>query len=165
MSYQIEIRDEYSESVSSDVQRAMEEAARVTLVQEEAEPGSAMTVVLTDNDTVQKLNQQYRDTDAPTDVLSFPADPLPPELAGPDEPVYQGDMMIAVPYATAQAERYGHSLRDSFSLLVVHGTLHLLGYDHDTDDTRAAMWQAQEEALHTLGIDTAIVPALEDSEH
>jgi probable rRNA maturation factor len=165
MSYQIEIRDEHDDSLSSAMRQAIETAARVTLVQEEAEPGSAMTVVLTDNDTVQAMNRQYRDTDAPTDVLSFPADPLPPELADSDEAVYQGDMMIAVPYATAQAERHGHALTDSFSLLVVHGTLHLLGYDHDTDDTRAAMWQAQAEALNTLGIDTSIVPALEDSDH
>jgi probable rRNA maturation factor len=165
MTYQIEIRKEYEGSVAADVRQVIERAARVTLVQEEAEPGSTMTVVLTDDETVQAMNEQYRGIAAPTDVLSFPSDPLPPELADAGEAVYQGDVVIAVPYATMQAERHGHSLTDSFSLLVVHGTLHLLGYDHDTDDTRAAMWEAQEEALGELGIDTAIVPTLEDSEH
>ncbi len=54
---------------------------------------------------------------------------------------------------------------DSLALLIVHGTLHLLGYDHDTPENRAEMWQQQAIALQTLDIDESIVPTLEDSDH
>jgi probable rRNA maturation factor len=69
--------------------------------------------------------------------------------------------VIAFPYASAQAAREGHHLGDSLSLLVVHGTLHLIGYDHDTPAARAAMWAAQEAALRALDVPLEIVPALE----
>ena len=162
MSYQIDIQNNTSEPLSDETADAICQAAQITLTQQNASPNSALSVVLTDNDTVQTMNQQYRDTDAPTDVLSFPAEPLPPEL---DAARYLGDLIIAVPYAKAQAARHGHNWRDSLALLVIHGTLHLLDFDHDTADSRAAMWQAQEQALTALGIDSAIVPALEDSDH
>ena len=130
----------------------------------EVDSDSEVTVVFTTNDAVKALNQQHRQVDAPTDVLSFPADPLPPELVGDDAP-YLGDLVIAYPYAKAQAERLKHNLDDSLALLVVHGTLHLLDYDHDTLEHRAEMWQSQKTALDTLGIDDSIVPTLEDSDH
>jgi probable rRNA maturation factor len=162
VSYQIDIRNETDTPLSDDTAEAIKQAARITLKQQEAAPDSTLSVVLTDNDTVQRMNREYRDTDAPTDVLSFPADPLPPEL---DAAPYLGDLIVAVPYAKAQATHHGHNWRESLSLLVVHGTLHLLGYDHDTPPSRAAMWQAQDDALNALGIDSAIVPSLEDSDH
>lgn len=119
----------------------------------------ALSIVVTDNDTIAGLNRQYRGIDAPTDVLSFPAD-VPPVII-PDEPVYLGDLMIAYPYAAQQASRESHDLNDSLSLLVVHGTLHLLGYDHDSSVNRAVMWQVQEAVLKALNVSPAIVPALE----
>ncbi|MBZ0292566.1 MAG: rRNA maturation RNase YbeY [Anaerolineae bacterium] len=120
---------------------------------------AALSVVITDNDAVAGLNHQYRDIDAPTDVLSFPADA--PPVVSPDEPPYLGDLVIAYPYAAEQARRENHDLSDSLALLVVHGTLHLLGFDHDTSANRAAMWQVQGEVLEALNISAAIVPALE----
>ncbi|MCU0476349.1 MAG: rRNA maturation RNase YbeY [Anaerolineae bacterium] len=146
---------------------ALARAALVVLAQEGRDPRSAITVVVTDNDAVAALNREFRGIDAPTDVLSFPADPLPPELASAmaDEPPYLGDLIIAFPYASAQAEREHHPLTDSLMLLVAHGTLHLLGYDHNTPEARAVMWAAQDRALTTLGISTALVPALEEANH
>jgi probable rRNA maturation factor len=82
----------------------------------------------------------------------------------PDEPVYLGDLVIAYPYAQAQAQREGHDMMHSLLLLVVHGTLHLLGYDHDTVSNRAAMWAAQDRVLAALGVPLAIVPSLESYE-
>lgn len=125
---------------------------------------AGLSIVITTNEAVQELNLQYRDIDAPTDVLSFSAEQLPPELAD-DEGRYLGDLVIAYPYASQQAVRLKHPVRESFMLLVVHGTLHLLGYDHDTLENRAIMWDAQEKALNTLGIDTRIVPTLEEDHH
>ncbi|RMG87871.1 MAG: rRNA maturation RNase YbeY, partial [Chloroflexi bacterium] len=72
---------------------------------------------------------------------------------------------IAYPYASAQAERLGHNLNDSLALLVIHGTLHLLGFEHDTIEAKQAMWDAQAQALTALGIATSIVPDLEEDSH
>lgn len=133
-------------------------AAQTVLAAHDVPPDSTMTVVIAGDDTITRLNRDYRGVDAPTDVLSFPADAMPDEFD--DEPPYLGDLVIAYPYALAQAQQHGHTPADSFALLVVHGTLHLLGYDHDTPENRASMWQAQERALLALGISPAIVPAL-----
>jgi probable rRNA maturation factor len=134
--------------------------AAATVIDQKGGPAEAsLTIVVTNDDAVQALNRQYRGVDAPTDVLSFPADMPPIELG--DEPLYLGDLVLAYPYAAAQAGREGHDLMDSLSLLVAHGTLHLLGYDHDTAANRAAMWAAQDRALAALDISLDIVPALE----
>jgi probable rRNA maturation factor len=140
-------------------------AVRKVLELQEAHPLSGVTLVIGDNEQVAALNRSFRGIDSATDVLSFPADPLPPELlaAMADEPPYLGDLIIAFPYARAQAEREGHPLNDSLSLLAVHGTLHLLGFDHDTPENRARMWAAQEQALLALAISPTLVPGLEDA--
>jgi probable rRNA maturation factor len=135
-------------------------AAATVLTQQHAPSDSALTVVITDDEAVAALNHQYRGIDAPTDVLSFPADPMPQ-----DKPPYLGDLIIAYPYTLMQAASAGHDADDSLALLVVHGTLHLLGSDHDTLEHRSAMWAAQETALRALGIPPGIVPALESYDH
>lgn len=119
----------------------------------------ALTIVIETDDAVAALNAQFRGIAAPTDVLSFPAER--PPVVDPDEPDYLGDVIIAYPYAQAQAEREGHALLDDLRLLVVHGVLHLLGYDHGTMEERARMWAEQEQILRALGVDPGIVPALE----
>ncbi|MAS35651.1 MAG: rRNA maturation RNase YbeY [Anaerolineaceae bacterium] len=140
----------------------LQEAAQVVLDQEAASD-AGLTIVITDDAAVAALNRQYRGVDAPTDVLSFPADE--PMVDEPDGPPYLGDLIIAYPYAQAQAAREAHDLADSLALLVAHGTLHLLGYDHDTAARRAEMWAAQDTALTTLRIPLEIVPALESYDH
>ncbi len=155
---QIEVQNEQAYDIEPG---SLIAAARVVLQQHQRDEAE-LQIVLQDNAHVQQLNQQYRGVDAPTDVLSFPADPLPPEFGEPD---YIGDLVIAVPYSREQAERLGQPFNDTLVLLVVHGTLHLLGYDHDTAQNRAAMWEQQAAALNALGIDTGVVPALEEFEH
>ena len=123
----------------------------------------ALTIVLEDDAAVAALNRQFRGIDAPTDVLSFPADAPPIAMGG--EARYMGDMIIAFPYASDQAAREGHMLMDSLSLLVVHGTLHLLGYDHGDRAARAEMWAAQNATLLALGLSPALVPPLEFGDH
>ncbi len=142
----------------------MQRAVQVVLAQHTAAPGSSVSVKVTDNATVQQLNRDYRGVDAPTDVLSFPAEmpPMPPEADNAEEWLYLGDIAIAYPYVQAQAAHAGYDLGHNIALMLVHGTLHLLGYDHDTPDNRAVMWAAQETALTALGVPLAIVPALED---
>ena len=136
------------------------EAVGIVTDQQGAPADASLTIVLTDDAAVQALNRQYRGLDAPTDILSFPAEALPPGLD--EEAPYLGDLVVAYPYAMAQAEREGHPRMDSLSLLVIHGALHLLGFDHDTLTNRAVMWAAQDKALTAMNISLDIVPALEN---
>ncbi len=104
-----------------------------------------VTLVITDAETVQELNRAYRHVDAPTDVLAFPL--REGEMSMPGGGDYLGDIVIAFPVAENQAKEYGHSVQEELRLLAVHGTLHLLGYDHATLEEEAAMWQKQEAIL------------------
>ncbi|MCA9910434.1 MAG: rRNA maturation RNase YbeY [Anaerolineae bacterium] len=158
MAHEIEVLNEEGVPLDADLLCA---ATNCVLAQEHVTADSAMTIVISDDAHVASLNQQYRGIDSATDILSFPADVPPIDI--PDEPPYLGDLIIAYPYAAAQAAREGHVLNQSLALLVVHGTLHLLGYDHDTPEQRARMWQAQATALSTLGIPLDYVPTLENS--
>jgi len=162
MAFQVNVQNQGETPYEVDV-AGLERAAATVLAQHNVDSDAGLSIVFAEDDFVQSLNRQYRNVDAPTDVLSFPADKLPAELN--DEPPYLGDLIIAYPYASKQAAREGHKLPDSLALLVVHGTLHLLGYDHDTNENRAAMWAAQETALSALGIPLDIVPALEAASH
>ncbi|MEM7531687.1 MAG: rRNA maturation RNase YbeY [Chloroflexota bacterium] len=120
-----------------------------------------VTLVITDNDYAQELNKTYRDVDAPTDILSFPSSDeaetdqptdiiLPPELQD-EVGWYLGDLVIAYPYVRKQAIHYGNTLEAELLLLAVHGTLHLIGYDHMTQDEEAVMWSVKEEVLAQFG--------------
>ena len=115
----------------------------------------SLSIVLTDSKTINAMNLQYAQIDAPTDVLSFPAQDLPLERCGARR--YLGDIVIAHDYASAQARATAAAVCDVLCLLVIHGTLHLLGYDHDTEAARDRMWAAQDIALRSASIDPALV--------
>jgi probable rRNA maturation factor len=125
-------------------------AVDVVLDIEGIDEACALSVLFTDDETMRDYNWQYRQVDAPTDVLSFPADE--PPVALPDEPRYLGDLIVAYPYTQVQAECEGYPMDDMLVLLVIHGTLHLLGHDHDTPENLAAMWAAQASALQAMGV-------------
>jgi probable rRNA maturation factor len=112
-----------------------------------------LTLSVTDSETVQQLNAEYLGIDAPTDVLSFENLPDPdfPEV-DPEEANYLGDIVIAYPVARSQAVASGHSPMDEVVLLAVHGALHLLGFEHETPETKASMWSAQEQLMAELGL-------------
>ena len=116
---------------------------------------AVVTVIITTNRAVQALNHQYRNVDAPTDVLSFagdaePGHSLPPGLRT-ELGANLGDLLIAYPYAACQAAKYGNSVAAELRLLAVHGTLHLLGFDHDTRAEEERMWAAQRHILTQFG--------------
>jgi len=155
--FEVEIQNEADYEIDEE---RLRQAAITVLEAHDVAEGSEMTIAIVDNEAVADLNLRFRGVDAPTDVLSFPMDDdMPGDVR------YLGDLAIAYPYASAQAEREGHGLSDSLALLVVHGTLHILGYDHDTPECKAEMWAAQEKALIALGVPVEIVPALEDGVH
>lgn len=102
-------------------------------------PASArgtVTIVLADDVEVRRLNRRWRGRNRATDVLSFPADPTTPQPRG--LPRHLGDIVIATGVAATQAKAYGHTLATELEVLALHGLLHLLGYDHETDAGRMA---------------------------
>jgi probable rRNA maturation factor len=107
-----------------------------------------ITIVLTDDRQLHELNHDFLDVDSPTDVLSFPSLETDPET----NELYLGDILISIPRAKQQAESGGHTLEVEVQLLVVHGTLHLLGYDHASDEEKSVMWNEQAKVLERLGL-------------
>ena len=126
----------------------IERAVQAALTHQKESLDVNLSVVLTDNRRLQKLNRDYLGIDAPTDVLSFPASESDPETGAR----YIGDILISVPYAAKGAKQAGNSLEAELQLLVVHGVLHLLGHDHAKPKEKAKMWKAQREILETLGL-------------
>jgi len=125
----------------------LERAAVEVLLQSEVSQDAELSLVLSDDKRLHDLNREFLDIDAPTDVLSFPSDEIDPESSAP----YLGDVIISYQRATVQAQSSGHDVKDELELLVVHGVLHLLGYDHVELDQKQAMWSVQAEILQKLG--------------
>ena len=135
-----------SEVDAADLARAVAAA----LLAEDELDGEA-TVVITSDEAVAELNLQYRGVAGPTDVLSFPAqEPTPGFVSAPEMAAYLGDIIIALPFTQRQEAALGRPLRDELRLLAVHGTLHLLGYDHAEPEEETAMWARQDAILATL---------------
>lgn len=109
-----------------------------------AAPEAELSVALVDDAQIQVLNQRYRDVDRATDVLSF-AGGEAPELA--EEPALLGDVVVSLETAWRQAAEFGHSPEREVGYLVAHGVLHLLGFDHETEELRDEMRRLEEEAL------------------
>lgn len=152
MSYQILVRQSTEDIKDLQLDICID-AAAVVLEQQAVPSPTTLTIVLTNDEETQALNRQYRGVDSPTDVLSFAADPLPNEVIDPQEGQYLGDIVISVPYTARRVENEPHSLDDEIALLVVHGTLHLLGFDHQDAPSQQTMWAQQKKALEKLGID------------
>ena len=118
-------------------------------------PPLTVSLHITTDAHSQELNLAYRGVDAPTDILSFEADPLPPELAEFETP-HLGDLIVAYDYTLKQAEQQAHAPLAEFKLLIIHGILHLLGYTHDDQDAQGEMWAKQAELLAHFGIDITV---------
>ncbi len=124
---------------------AFERLAAFVLEREDAPAAVELSIAIVDIAEMAELNAGYRDKEGPTDVLSFPCDD-PCAVVGPDEPVTLGDVVIAPEIAERQAADFGHTVEEELNLLLVHGVLHLLGYDHEADEDAEAM-QARERVL------------------
>jgi len=116
-----------------------------------------LTIVLTGDKEIRELNRDFRQQDKPTDVLSFPSDEVDPETGA----VYFGDVILSMPRAKEQAVTENHPIEDELNLLVVHGVLHLLGYDHLTAGDRVEMWKHQAGILSDLGVSMSSFTNLE----
>lgn len=155
MKIDVEFIQEYEPEVSDELlatlTRVLEAAAELEEVEGE------VTVTFVDNESIHELNRDYRGIDRPTDVLSFAMNE-----EGEDEmeiildeemeelPNMLGDIVISIPKAHEQAEEYGHSFEREMGFLVAHGFLHLLGYDHETEEDEKEMFARQDEILNRV---------------
>lgn len=124
--------------------RAFERLALFVLSLEGVPELSELSIALVSDEEMAHLNEQYRGIEGPTDVLSFGCDDPCPTPG--DEPVTLGDVVIAPAVAERQAAELGHSIEHELDVLLVHGVLHLLGYDHEAEDDAGAM-AAREAAI------------------
>jgi len=123
--------------------------ARAVLNAEEAGSKAEMGLVITDQRRIRALNKQYLAEDRPTDVLSFPMAEGTAVAISPDGARQLGEVIISYPQALKQAEGRGHSVEEEVALLITHGILHLLGYDHDIPSRKRKL-RAHETAILKL---------------
>lgn len=110
-------------------------------------------VVVTGDPTVQELNRRYRGEDAPTDVLSFALNESREEFVlPPGETARLGEVVISLPAARRQAKQAGNTLEQELALLLAHGLLHLLGYDHAVEEEERLMRSRESALLASLGV-------------
>ena len=115
---------------------------------DDSDAGVVLRVV--DNEESQSLNRQYRAKDYPTNVLSFPYDPPPVPLEA-DEVEYLGDLIMCAPVVLREAQEQGKTLSQHWAHLLIHGLLHLQGYDHITDTEAEEMEGLEIQLLAKLG--------------
>lgn len=111
-----------------------------------------VSVVLADDAMLQQLNKKYRGKDAPTNVLSFPTDLGDDERVPDGEPAPLGDIVLSFDTLKREAADLGIEMGDHFTHLLVHGMLHLIGYDHETDEDAAEMESLEIDILADMGI-------------
>ncbi len=140
--------------IPTGVRMLIRRTCNAVLQMEKFEGSAEVSVTFVDNEQIRELNKQYRDKDAATDVLSFPMG---------ENGVYDinhstgakilGDVVISVPRAVEQAERYGHSLEREIGYLTAHSMLHLLGYDHENGGLEKVRMREKEElVMSQLGL-------------
>jgi probable rRNA maturation factor len=141
---------ELHEPLAAMLNQAIEEGIRLSGGSDEAE----VSLMLVDDQRIHALNLEYRGVDRPTDVLSFALqEEMEEEPDSEFEDEMLGDIVISIPRARAQAEEYGHSFERELVYLAVHGTLHLLGYDHEEETDKQEMRHKEEEVMALLKLE------------
>ncbi|AET70390.1 metalloprotein, YbeY/UPF0054 family [Desulfosporosinus orientis DSM 765] len=144
------ISPEERESLTDLLNQGVQEAIRRSDGPEEAE----VSLVLINDERIHELNLEYRGVDRPTDVLSFALQEEveeEPDIVAEDDML--GDILISVERAREQAKEYGHSFEREIIYLAVHGTLHLLGYDHEEETDKQEMRSKEEEVMSRLKLE------------
>lgn len=118
----------------------------------ELEADAEVSILLVDDAEIRKLNHEYRGKDCATDVLSFPLeeeaeDGNEPMIVGGPEGRMLGDIVISIETAAAQAKNYGHTFERELTFLLLHGMLHLLGYDHERNEIDAQEMRDEEKRI------------------
>ncbi|MBQ2320540.1 MAG: rRNA maturation RNase YbeY [Lachnospiraceae bacterium] len=161
------MENEVDASFDFEYEKLLEEVIIQALDYEKCPYECEINLTFTDDDGIRIINSEFRGLDIPTDVLSFPMveyeTPADFENLDSDEnfamyfnpesgELLLGDIVISVERAKLQAKEYGHSLKREICFLTAHSMLHLMGYDHMTDDERVIMEKKQDDILNILGI-------------
>ena len=130
------------------------------LIAQDASSKVELGLVITNQERVQQLNRSYLGRDEPTDVLAFPMLPEPlatgeseassPFVQPPDGVLHLGEVIISYPQAVIQAEEHQHSIKKEIAILIIHGVLHLLGYEHDKPELERQMKTREQEILSCI---------------
>ncbi|MET1030529.1 rRNA maturation RNase YbeY [Domibacillus tundrae] len=137
-------------------EKLSEELLQLAAAKELVPDGSEVSVTFVTNDRIQEINRDYREKDAPTDVISFALEEMGEDevvITGADLPRILGDIIISIDRAKEQAEEYGHSFERELGFLTVHGFLHLLGYDHMNEQDEKEMFGRQKDILDAYGLE------------
>lgn len=132
------------------IKNVISEALKIHNIQKDAE----VSVVFVDDEEIRKINNEFRNIDASTDVLSFPQYEYEKEgeISSEDEILILGDIIISPEHAISQANEYGHSVNREVGYLTAHSILHLLGYDHMEKEEKNHMRTKEEEIMSSLGL-------------
>ena len=152
-------------SVSFSVEELFEAVAKQVLSEENCPYEAEINLLLTDSEAIRGYNREYRDIDRETDVLSFPGvdyeSPSDFSLVEQDLTCYinpdtqelmLGDIILNMDRVISQAKEFGHSEKREFAFLITHSMLHLLGYDHMTEEEEKIMFEKQDAILDSMGI-------------
>ena len=148
-----------------DYEQLIQSVIAMALEKEQCPYEAEVNVILTNDEQIHEINQEYRSIDRPTDVLSFPLLDYrtPGNFEGIEDHIEDyfnletgelmlGDIIISVDKVYEQAENYGHSIQRELAFLVAHSMFHLMGYDHMEDEERIIMEKKQSELLSSMGI-------------
>ncbi|HWO77684.1 MAG TPA: rRNA maturation RNase YbeY [Bacillus sp. (in: firmicutes)] len=153
MNLEIDFLDE-TNTVTEKEEKLIRDLITIGLKQEKVEEDCEISVTFVSNDKIQEINREYRGKDKPTDVISFALEEGDEEevIIGAPETRVLGDIIISIEKTKEQAEEYGHSFERELGFLAVHGLLHLLGYDHETEQEEKEMFSKQESILEEYGL-------------
>ena len=140
--------ENFENNYEQDFTAIIEQALKTLGIEDDVE----VSCVLVDDERIHEINREYRHIDRSTDVISFAMEDHD-QFYVEGMPRTLGDIFISVDHAKKQAEEYGHSLRREMCFLFTHGILHLLGYDHMTDEQEKEMFGLQDEILGALSIE------------
>ena len=126
--------------------------ARQVLEAEDVGAQAELGLFITTGERVKQLNRDYLGRDEPTDVLAFAAGggveaELPPFVPPPDGVLHLGEVIVSYPQAVIQAEEHRHSVEREIAILIIHGVLHLLGYEHDKPELERQMRDREEKLI------------------
>ena len=141
----LQIKEDFKKLINEEPLRL---AALTVLAHQEKSSEAEINIVITDNTVLRQMNMEYQGIDEPTDVLSFESGVIDPET----EIEILGDILISFPYAQEQAKKLKHDLEEELQLLITHGCLHLLGFNHHDKITKSEMWKAQDEILSAIDV-------------
>lgn len=147
-----EIVSETNFELSSDLENMLNHALLTVLSIESLSFDGEVSLLFVDDARIKELNSSFRNKDTATDVLSFPQYDSIIENGVDEDYVYLGDVVISIDHAKAQAVEFGHGLEREIVYLTVHSLLHLLGYDHMTDNDKLIMRTQEKKVLSELKI-------------